>query len=228
MNWLDAQSIIDFFGDWATLAVAAVVFAETAFIPTSILPGDSLLFLLGLTLSTATSTLLPFWAATLMIWSAAVAGSQLGYLLGRRYGSQLFAKDRGWFFNRRIAAKTEGFFKNHGVRAVIIARFIPVLRAVVPTFAGISKMPPAKFTLLNLIGASIWVGLFVPAGYFLGQIDFVRQHLEIVVLTVVLITSLPLPIEFIRYRVIEARNRRQLKSTNTNEVPMRDRGSVGL
>lgn len=228
MNWLDAQSIIDAFGDWATVVVIAIVFAETAFIPTSILPGDSLLFLIGLTLATATSTLLPFWAATLLIWFAAVSGTQLGYLFGKKYGYPLFEKNRGWFFNRAVAEKTRNFFANYGVRAVIIARFIPVLRAVVPMFAGISKMPTGKFTLLNLVGATIWVGLFVPGGYFLGQVDFVKQHLEIVVLAVVLITALPLPIEFIRYQVIEARKRRQANTADPNQIPVVDGRSIGL
>lgn len=227
MNWFDAQSIIDAFGDWATVVAIAIIFAETAFIPTSVLPGDSLLFLIGLTMSAATDPVLPFWVAFPLLWIAAVAGTQLGYLFGRKYGHPLFEKDRGWFFNRRVAKKTAAFFESYGVRAIIIARFIPVLRAVVPMFAGISKMPPSKFTLLNLVGATVWVGLFVPGGYFLGQIDFVRQHLEIVVLTVVLITSLPLPIEFIRYRIIEARKRRQANVADSNEIPVVNGRGIG-
>ena len=209
MNWFDAQSIIDSFGDWAAIAVSLVLFLETAFIPFSILPGDSLLFLAGLALSNS-DNFLPDWSSFIIIWFGAFFGSQTGYWLGRLIGPRLFAKDRNFLINRTNLDRTHEFFARYGARAVVLARFVPVLRAFVPMLAGMSKMNPTKFTRLNLIGAAVWVLVFLTPGYLVGGMAVVRENLEIAVLVIMIGTLLILPLEVVRDRVV-ARRRASIK-----------------
>ncbi|MEY2826697.1 MAG: hypothetical protein RLZZ122_1061, partial [Actinomycetota bacterium] len=158
LNWLDAQSILNTFGDWAAIAVTIIIFLETAFILTSFLPGDSLLFLTGLTLAT-THSWLPDWLGFVLIWVAAFSGTQVGYWVGLKVGPPLFAKNRNFILNDRVLEKTHAFFDRYGARAVILARFVPILRALIPMLAGISQMDAKRFFRLNLIGATIWVAV---------------------------------------------------------------------
>ncbi len=200
MNWLDAQEIISSFGDMAAIAVTMIIFLETAFIPTSFLPGDSLLFLTGLTLAT-THSWLPDWLGFVLIWLAAFSGTQVGYWVGRKVGPPLFAKNRNFILNERVLHKTHEFFERYGARAVILARFVPILRALIPMLAGISEMDFKRFTRLNLIGATLWVGVFMIPGYWLGGVEWVKNNLEITVIVIVVGTSLILPIELLRDRI---------------------------
>lgn len=197
LNWLDAQSILNTFGDWAAIAVTIIIFLETAFILTSFLPGDSLLFLTGLTLAT-THSWLPDWLGFVLIWVAAFSGTQVGYWVGLKVGPPLFAKNRNFILNDRVLEKTHAFFDRYGARAVILARFVPILRALIPMLAGISQMDAKRFFRLNLIGATIWVAVFMFPGYWLGGISWVKENLEITVIAIVVGTSLLLPIELLR------------------------------
>ena len=200
MNWLDAQHIIDSFGDWAAIAVTIVIYLETAFILTSFLPGDSLLFLTGLALGTSHSWL-PDWLGFVLIWLAAFIGTQTGYWIGYKIGPPLFEKKNGIILNRHVLDKTHEFFERYGTRAILLASFIPVLRALIPMLAGISKMDIKKFTKLNFWGATLWVGLFMLGGYWLGQLPFIRENLEATVLVIVVVTTMMIPIEYIRDRI---------------------------
>ena len=200
MNWLDAQEILSAFGDWAAVAVTVIIFLETAFIFTSFLPGDSLLFLTGLTLSNSESWL-PDWLGFVMIWCAAFFGTQVGYWVGFKIGPPLFQKNRKFILNEAMVSKTHEFFEKYGARAVILARFVPILRALVPMLAGISKMDYKRFTKLNLIGATVWIGVFMVPGYWLGTIPMIKENLEITVLLIIIGTSLLLPIEILRDRI---------------------------
>lgn len=207
MNWLDAQSIIDAFGDWAALAVTLIIFLETAFILTSFLPGDSLLFLTGLTLATSDS-FLPDWLGFVLIWLAAFGGTQLGYFVGYKIGPPLFEKNRNIILNERVLKKTHEFFDRYGARAIILARFVPILRALIPMLAGISKMDQRRFLRINLLGATLWVLVFMIPGYWIGGIDWVKENLEITVLAIVIVTSLILPIELARDAISRRLTRR--------------------
>lgn len=184
---------------------------ETAFIFTSFLPGDSLLFLTGLTLSNSDSWL-PDWLGFLLIWLAAFGGTQVGYWVGRKIGPPLFEKNRNFILNERVVDKTHEFFEKYGARAVILARFVPILRALVPMLAGISKMDYKRFTKLNLIGATVWIGVFMIPGYWLGTIPMVKENLEITVLIIIIGTSLLLPIEILRDRISNRLKANKLKT----------------
>ena len=207
MNWLDAQEIINAFGDWVAIAVAIIIFFETAFILTSFLPGDSLLFLTGLALATSDSWL-PDWAGFILIWVAAFVGTQVGYWVGYKIGPPLFESNRNFILNERVLAKTHDFFEKYGARAVVLARFVPILRALIPMLAGISKMDHRRFTKLNLIGATIWTGVFLIAGYLLGNVPAVKENLEVTVIWIVVGTSLLLPLELLRDRLTKKSSKR--------------------
>ena len=207
MDWLDAQSIIDAFGDWAVLAVVTVIFLETAFIFTSFLPGDSLLFIIGLTLSVG-SGFIPDWLGFILIWLAAFGGTQLGWYVGYKIGPPLFERRENIIFNKKVVETTRKFFDKYGVRAIVLARFVPIIRALVPMFAGISKVEFGRFTKLNAIGATLWLAVFMVPGYFLGNLPLVKQNLETAVLIVIIVSSLPFPLEIIRTLI---QNRRAKK-----------------
>jgi membrane-associated protein len=200
LNWLDAQQIINAFGDYVALAVTLIIFLETAFILTSFLPGDSLLFLTGLALATSTSWL-PDWLGFILIWLAAFIGTQVGYWIGYKIGPPLFEQNRNFILNEKVLARTHEFFEKYGARAVVLARFVPILRALIPMLAGISRMDLKRFTQLNLIGATVWVGVFMLAGYWLGQIPYVKENLETTVILIIIFTSLLLPVELLRDRI---------------------------
>jgi len=207
LNWLDAQEIINAFGDWVAIAVAIIIFFETAFIFTSFLPGDSLLFLTGLALATSDSWL-PDWAGFILIWVAAFVGTQVGYWIGYKIGPPLFESNRNFILNERVLAKTHDFFEKYGARAVVLARFVPILRALIPMLAGISKMDARRFTKLNLIGATVWTGVFLIAGYLLGNVPAVKENLEVTVIWIVVGTSLLLPLELLRDRLTKKSSKR--------------------
>lgn len=198
MNWFNADAIIANLGNFAVWGVAIIIFFETATIFGSFLPGDSLLFLLGLSLATIPNLeKFPFWLALIIVFAAAVLGSEAGYWLGKRLGPHLFERRSTWFFNKKTVARTQEFFERYGARAIILARFVPVLRALVPMFVGISHFESKRFLRYNLIGGFGWVVGVMNLGFWLGQIVWVHQNVEVVVLGFVVLSSLPLPIELL-------------------------------
>lgn len=210
LNWLDAQNIINAFGDYVALAVTLIIFLETAFIFTSFLPGDSLLFLTGLALATSTAWL-PDWLGFILIWLAAFIGTQTGYWIGYKIGPPLFERNRNFILNQKVLDRTHEFFEKYGTRAVVLARFVPILRALIPMLAGISEMDIKRFTKLNLLGATIWVGVFMLAGYWLGQIPYIKENLETTVILIIIFTSLLLPVELLRDRIAKGINAKRAR-----------------
>ena len=197
MNWLDARSIIEHLGSFAVIGVALIIFFETATILGSFLPGDSLLFILGLTLGTWLTDY-PFVAALLIVTLAAIAGSQVGFIVGLRTGPRLFKRKDGLIFNQKTLERTELFFERYGARAIILARFVPVLRALIPMLVAMTKFDSRRFLKLNILGGTVWVVGVTSAGFWLGHLKFVEQHVEMFVLGFVVLSSLPLPIELLR------------------------------
>jgi membrane-associated protein len=200
VNPFDAQTIIDNLGNLAVLGAALIIFFETATILGSFLPGDSLLFILGLTLASYLSDF-PFPLAVLILFVAAVAGSQVGFIIGKRTGRALFNRKEGFIFNHKTQERTEKFFIRYGARAIVLARFVPVLRALIPMLVAMTSFDPKRFFKLNLIGGAVWVGGVMTAGYLLGGIEFVKTHIESFILGFVILSSLPLPIEILRERI---------------------------
>ncbi len=204
MNWLDAQTIISNLGNLAVIGVAAIIFFETATILGSFLPGDSLLFILGLALGTWLTSY-PIAAALLIVTVAAIAGSQVGYFVGRKTGPRLFKRKDGWIFNHKTIERTESFFTRYGARAIVLARFVPILRALIPMLVAMTNFDSRRFLRLNIIGGFAWVVGVMTAGFLLGHIPFVKDHVEFFVLGFVIMSSLPLPIELLRERIKQNR-----------------------
>ena len=200
MNWFDPADLIGFFGAFAVVGVALLIYFETATIVGSILPGDSLLFLLGLTLASALEWF-PFPLALVLVFVAAVLGAETGYALGHRFGRRMFTREKAWFFTPKTVARTELLLSRYGARALIFTRFVPVVRAVTPLFAGIAGFPRAKFTTFNIIGGLAWAVGLTTLGYLLGMVPFVHDHFETVILAFVILSSLPMPIELLRERL---------------------------
>jgi membrane-associated protein len=205
LPWLDANAIIDQFGQFAPYAVAFIIFIETAFILTSFLPGDSLLFVLGITLAATTN--FPVWLAIPLVIASAFAGSQIGFATGHAVGPVLFERRQTWIFNPTFVAKAHEYFDKYGPRAIILARFVPIVRALVPMLAGISKMDRRTFLIYNIVGATIWVTGLVGIGYLLGEVPLVADHIDTAIVVVIIVTSLPFPIELLRERLIRRRQR---------------------
>lgn len=197
MNIFDSAHILSSLGQLAVFGAALIIYLETATILGSILPGDSLLFLLGLGLATYL-TEFNIIAAIAIVFVAAVAGSQTGFALGHKFGPRLFKNTSTFFFNQKTVTRTQQFFDRFGPRSIVIARFVPILRALIPMFAAIAHFDPRRFFLLNLLGGFIWTAGLMGAGYFLGNIEFVRQNVEAFVIGFVILSSLALPIEVLR------------------------------
>jgi membrane-associated protein len=194
LNWLDAKTLIDQFGNAACVTVAVFIFLETAFLPASFLPGDSLLFILGLTLTTAQQGPILLVLALLLTGLAAFGGSVFSYEIGARIGASILERSKLKAL-RAAVEKANSLFERHGLRALILARFTPVIRALAPLLSGMAGTPRQAFMRFNLIGSVTWTASMILAGWLLGSLDVVKQNLNTAVLVVVVVTSLPFPIE---------------------------------
>lgn len=197
IDWLDPETLLEA-GGWAALILAcAFVFLETGVLVLAFLPGDSLLFTVGLFSATGIIDV-PIWVTCLLLFVFAFAGDQMGFMIGRKAGPAVFSKEKSKFFNPENVARTHEFFEKHGPKAIIIARFLPIIRAFVPAAAGVGNMRYRQFIVYNAVGALLWgVGVTL-IGYFLGQIPFVQQYSEIFIIVLVLIPGIPILIEAIK------------------------------
>lgn len=186
-------------GPAALLLVMVVVFAETGLLAGFFLPGDSLLFLVG-ALVTSHVIGLPLWLVAVGVFAAAVAGDQVGYMIGRRFGPRVFTRSDSRLFAAAHAERAQHFFDRHGGRAVIIARFVPVVRTFVPVVAGVGRMPRRHFTTYNAVGAFIWAVGLVTAGALFGGIPFVASHIELITVGLAAFSIVPGAIALLRRR----------------------------
>ena len=197
IDWLDPETLLKT-GGWIALVLAcAFVFLETGVLVLAFLPGDSLLFTVGLFSATGIIDV-PIWITCLLLFLFAFAGDQMGFMIGRKLGPAIFNRPKSRFFNPENIERTHAFFEKHGPKAIIIARFLPIFRAFVPAAAGVGKMHYRHFVAYNAIGALLWgVGVTL-LGFFLGQISFVREYSEVFIIVLVLIPGIPILIELWR------------------------------
>ncbi len=186
-------------GPVGLLLVMAVVFIETGLLVGFFLPGDSLLFTAGV-LCASGGLGVPFWLVALGVFLAASAGDQVGYLIGRRLGPRVFTRPDSRLFSQRRADLARQFFARHGPRAVVLARFIPIVRTFTPVVAGVGAMPYPRFLAYNVIGALGWGVGVLSAGYFLGGVPFVAAHVEVILLGIVGLSLIPAGIAVLRHR----------------------------
>lgn len=177
-------------GPLAVLLVMAVVFTETGLLVGSFLPGDSLLFTTGVMLAAHAITL-PLWLVVVAVAAAAVAGDQVSYLIGRRFGPRVLSRPRSRWLSRHHAERAEAFFARHGAKAIILARFVPVVRGLTPVVAGAVQMPRRRFTTYNAVGGVVWTGLMIGAGVWFGQIPLIAAHVELVAVALVALSLVP-------------------------------------
>jgi len=187
--------IIDKFGAWSYLIIFFVIFLETGMVFTPFLPGDSLLFAAG-----ALAAIGAFNIVLLLILLAlaAVLGDSVNYAIGHFLGEKIFS----WkikFIKKHHLERTHQFFEKHGGKTIIIARFIPIVRTFAPFLAGVGKMKYLKFLSYNVIGGVLWVAVFLGAGYFFGNIPFVKNNFSLVILAIIIISLVPTAIEVISH-----------------------------
>jgi len=200
--WMDPENLIHLFGPYALWGVAFIIFAECGLF--AILPGDSLLFTIGLLV--AAGTLVPptpLWLACLILTIAAVAGNISGYAIGRRIGPPLFkprAGLMGKIFKQSYVDKTHEFFERYGNRALILARFVPIVRTFVTLVAGVGRMDFRKFIIYTAIGGILWVTIVTVAGYYLGNVPFIKNNIEAVLVLIVFVSLIPMLVEYLLHR----------------------------
>ena len=191
-------------GPAAVLVVMLVVFAETGLLLGFVLPGDSLLFLCG-ALVTSHVIGVPIWLVMIGVVLAAAAGDQLGYLIGRRYGPAVFRRETSRLLRPEYVDRAHDFFERRGNAAVIIGRFIPIIRTFTPTVAGVARMPRGRFTAYNVVGAVLWGSGMVALGALFGGIPLVAHHVEVITIGFAGLSVVPLGIELLRLRRARAR-----------------------
>jgi membrane-associated protein len=183
------------------LVLGLIVFAESGLLIGFFLPGDSLLFIAGFLASEAGKNVLPPLPWVILVSaSMAIIGDQVGYVIGNKVGPALFTRPRSRLFNPAHVQKANAFFAKHGARTIVLARFVPVVRTFAPVIAGVGEMEYKTFVRYNVVGGLLW-GAGVPLlGYFLGQIEAVKNNIEIAIIVIVFVSILPMLLEFVNHR----------------------------
>jgi membrane-associated protein len=206
-GWMDPSSLItgflESYGTWTIVAIACVVFIETGLL-FPILPGDSLLFMAG-AFTAQHAMRLPLPVVVVVLLAAALLGNSTGYAIGRAVGPRLFDRPDARIFKRAYVDKTQQYFARYGGRTITIAQFVPIVRTYSPVAAGIGRMRFRHFIAYNALGAVLWAAGITVVGYLLGNIAFVKEHVEALVLLIVAVSVVPMVVEVLRERRKAAR-----------------------
>ena len=176
------------------LLLFGIIFAETGLVVTPFLPGDSLLFAAGAIASTGALKILIIY---FLLFVAAVLGDSVNYSIGKYLGKKVVSKN---WINQKYLDKTEKFYDKYGNKTIVLARFMPIVRTFAPFVAGIGKMHYARFIFYNILGAFLWVTIFLFGGFFFGNLPFVKDHFSIIVFTIIFVSLIPAIWEFVKYR----------------------------
>lgn len=189
-------AIVAQYGTTSYVILFAVIFLETGIVFAPFLPGDSLIFTVG-----ALSAMGVFdpLGVFILLFAAAVLGDAANYWLGHHIGKKIFEKDRP-FISEDYLKRTQNFYEKHGKKTIILARFVPIIRTFAPFIAGVGRMNYTRFAGYNALGAILWVGVAVWAGYFFGNVPFVKAHFELVILAIIFISLIPAVFEFWKHR----------------------------
>jgi len=194
-------TLLEQHGAWVYLLLFVIIFCETGLVVTPFLPGDSLLFIAG-TLSAGGGIDVHLIAVLLV--AAAALGNTVNYSIGRFIGPKVFHWEESRLFNRRALDRAHAFYEKHGGKTIVITRFVPILRTFAPFVAGIARMTYLSFTAYNLAGALAWVLSLLYAGYWFGNVPFVKENLTIVIVGIVVLSVTPLAFEYLRQRLKRA------------------------
>ncbi|GAA1251395.1 hypothetical protein GCM10009609_13420 [Pseudonocardia aurantiaca] len=198
-EWLQPDAIIAWLGPWAVVGLALIVFAECGLLLGFFLPGDSLLFTAGLFVAQG-AIHLPLWLVCVILAVAAFAGNAAGYWIGRAAGPAIFDKPKSRLFKPEHVLKTQGFFDKYGNRAIVMARFVPIVRTFITVMAGVGRMEPKRYFTYSVIGGVAWAAGVTLLGFWLGQFEFVRNNIELMLILIVGLSVLPIIIEIVRAR----------------------------
>ncbi len=202
------SDILTRFGSWTYALLFFVIFMETGFVVTPILPGDSLIF--AAATFAALGALNP-WLLFVLLAVAAVAGDTANYWIGHAIGARAYTGEVKWI-KKEYMERTHAFFEKHGGKTIFLARFVPIVRTFAPFVAGVGKMSYGYFFSYNVFGGIIWVGLFTAAGYFFGNVKFVRDNFSVVIIAIILISLVPMLVEWLKARK-ESRQRAKVESS---------------
>nr|WP_279036596.1 DedA family protein [Snodgrassella alvi] len=191
------QFIVTQYGIWIYVILFALIFCETGLVVTPFLPGDSLLFAAG---GIAAIGEMNVHFMVVLLLAAAIIGDAVNFSIGKKFGAHLFANPHSKIFKQIYLHKTQEFYAKHGGKTIIIARFVPIVRTFAPFVAGMGHMHYGYFIRYNCIGAILWVVLFSYAGYFFGNLPFIKQNLSLALIIIIAVSLLPAVIEILRHR----------------------------
>lgn len=212
------QALIHSFGPLVYIVLFGIIFAETGFVVTPFLPGDSLLFAAG---ALAGGGLMDVRIIIPTLLAAAIIGDSVNYQIGRHLGKRAFSKDNARFFKPEYLAKTQAFYEKHGGKTIIMARFVPIVRTFAPFVAGVGRMDYRTFLAYNVVGAILWVVGLTLAGYFFGGMPIIKNNFEIAIFGIIGLSLLPVAIEFIRHH-LSGKNGKKEISSPTKKVDYQD------
>ncbi|AWI05820.1 DedA family protein [Clostridium drakei] len=183
------------YGVWTYVLIFLIIFCETGLVITPFLPGDSILFATGALASIGSLKILILF---MLFYMAAVIGDTVNYYIGQKVGNKILEKENVKYINKEYLKKANIFYEKHGGMAIIVGRFIPIIRTFVPFVAGIGEMSYSKFIIYNMLGGFIWVTLFLGGGYFLGNLPFIKQHFSYILIAIIIISIIPAIAAFIK------------------------------
>lgn len=187
-------------GGWAYALFFLIIFCETGLVVTPFLPGDSFLFALGALAAMERTGLNIYWLLILLTM-AAIMGDTVNYSLGLKFGKKLAEKKSTWWFKKEYLLKTQVFYEKHGGKAIVIARFVPIIRTFAPFVAGMGSMSYRRFIIFNIAGGTAWIGIILESGYFFGNMPAVKANFHLVILGIIGISLLPLVVEYAKSRL---------------------------
>ncbi|HEV7787473.1 MAG TPA: VTT domain-containing protein [Pseudonocardia sp.] len=198
-QWLDPSYLISALGPFVLVGLCLIIFAECGLLVGFFLPGDSLLFTAGLFVASgAIST--PLWLVCTLLVVSALLGNVSGYWIGRAAGPAIFDRPNSRLLKPEHVERTHAFFERYGNRAIVLGRFVPIVRTFITVMAGVGKMEPKRYLTYSVIGGVAWAAGVTLLGYLLGGFTFVREHIELMLIAVVVLSLIPLAVEFLRAR----------------------------
>jgi len=208
-------TLLDLFGLWTYVLLFIFIFAETGLVITPFLPGDSLLFAAG---ALSSGNLINIWILYPVLLVAAILGDTVNYWIGSYIGPKVFFRENSRVFKKSHLEKTREFFEKYGGKTIILARFVPIIRTFAPFVAGVGKMRYKTFLLYNLVGGFVWVSSLTFAGYFFGGLSFVKANFEYVIIGIIIISLMPMFVEYIKYRYGKHLTKKQLKQATYKNI----------
>lgn len=198
-SWLDPDQLLRMLGPYVLVGLCLIIFAECGLLIGFFLPGDSLLFTAGLFVANGIIGA-PIWQVCLLLTVCAVVGNVVGYFIGFKVGPALFNRPDSRLFKREHVDKTHAFFEKYGPRAIVLGRFVPIVRTFITAIAGVGRMDPRTYFTYSVIGGVAWATGVTLLGFWLGRITFVKENVEMILIGIVALSILPIVIEVVRAR----------------------------